>query len=96
MLKKYGVRNVSEPPSNVGQKAPPVPISWLPEHPFHHGHPNLRDEVRVPGVMTSRNEATIRNELGREYACIENIDEQIGLVLKKLEDLRSRTNVLGV
>ena len=92
LLKKYGVRNVSEPPSNVGQKAPPVPISWLPEHPFHHGHPNLRDEVRVPGVMTSRNEATIRNELGREYACIENIDEQIGLVLKKLEAMGELEN----
>ena len=34
--------------------------------------------------MTSRTEATVRNELGREYACIENIDEQVGLVLEKL------------
>ena len=63
LLKKYGARNVERPPSDVSTDAPRVPLSWLPEHPFHHGHPNLRDEVRVPGVMTSRDEATIRNEL---------------------------------
>ena len=35
--------------------------------------------------MTSRTEATVRNELGREYACIENIDDQVGLVIQKLK-----------
>lgn len=34
--------------------------------------------------MKSRDEPTIRNELGRYYACIEEIDTQIGRVLKKL------------
>ena len=77
----------------MSDQAPRVPISWLPEHPFHHGHPNLRDEVyRVPGVMTSRTEATVRNELGREYACIENIDDQVGLVLEKLKKMGELDN----
>ena len=84
---KYGVRNVNEPPSSVSDQAPSVPVSWLPKHPFHHGHPDLRDEVRVPGVMSSRSEATVRNELGREYACIENIDDQVGLVIEKLKTM---------
>lgn len=85
LLDKYGAINTKEPPTTVNPKAPPLPNNWLPKHPFPHGHPNLRDEVKVEGVMTSRTEATIRNETGREYACIENIDRQIGLVIKKLE-----------
>ena len=89
---KYGVRNVNAPPTTVSDRAPRVPLSWLPEHPFHHGHIGLRDEVRVPGVMTSRTEATVRNELGREYACIENIDDQVGLVLEKLKQMGELEN----
>lgn len=87
LLKKYGAVNCQNPPSQFFPHAPNLPISWLPEHPFHHGHPGLRDEVKVPGVLTSRSEATIRNELGREYACIENIDDQVGLVLNKLKEI---------
>ncbi len=87
LLSKYGVKNVTDPPTQVSSNSPKLPISWLPQHPFHHGHPDLRDEVRVPGVNTSRTEATVRNELGREYACIENIDDQIGLVIKKLKSM---------
>ncbi len=92
LLKKYGAKNVKEPPVRVSEFAPPLPVSWLPEHPFNHGHPGLRDEVRVPGVMTSRTEATVRNELGREYACIENIDDQVGLVIQKLKSIGEYEN----
>ena len=42
--------------------------------------------------MLKRDEATIRNELGREYACIENIDNQIGVVLDKLEAIGELDN----
>ena len=85
LLEKYGAVNLVDPPQSLNPKAPPLPLNWLPEHPFHHGHPGLRDEVKVPGVMRSRSEATVRNEIGREFACIENLDEQIGLVLSQLE-----------
>ena len=92
--KKHGVRNVKSPlweavssdDSSKGSRFP------LPQHPFPDGHPNLRDEVRVPGVMTSRTEATVRNELGREYACIENIDDQVGLVINKLQSMGELEN----
>jgi arylsulfatase A-like enzyme len=45
---------------------------------------DVRDEVDVSGVWKNRDERTIRNERGREYACSENIDRQIGRVLDKL------------
>ncbi len=92
LLEKYGAINTSEPPTTLNPAAPPLQINYLPAHPFPHGHPDLRDEVNVPGVLTDRSEATIRNELGREYACIENIDNQVGLVLKKLEEMGELEN----
>jgi arylsulfatase A-like enzyme len=45
---------------------------------------DVRDEMAVSGVWDRRDANTIRNELGREYACSENIDRQIGRVLEKL------------
>lgn len=92
LLAKYGAENAKQPPSEVNPMSPPLPMGYLPAHPFHHGHPNLRDEVKVSGVFESRTEATIRNELGREYACIENIDRQIKRVIEKLEAIGEMKN----
>lgn len=92
LLEKYGAENREQPPREVNPDAPALQINYLPKHPFHHGHPNLRDETQVAGVLTDRSEATIRNELGREYACIENIDQQIGRVLEKLEAMGELDN----
>ncbi|TKG96698.1 DUF229 domain-containing protein [Puteibacter caeruleilacunae] len=85
LLKKYGAVDPG-PPSEVNPKAPKLPANYLPKQPFFHGHPKLRDEYRVPGVMDRRDEATVRNEKGKEFACIENLDTQIGRVLKKLKE----------
>ena len=94
LLAKYGAVNHRDkdslPPANP--KQPELPENYLKEHPFHHGHPGLRDEVKVSGVWERRDERTIRNELGREFACSENIDIQIGKVLKKLEDMGELEN----
>lgn len=92
LLEKYGAINTKKPPTEINDAAPPLQINYLPEHPFHHGHPGLRDEYKVSGVMEDRSEATIRNELGREYACIEHIDIQIGRILKKLEEMNELEN----
>lgn len=92
LLEKYGAYNTKAVATKLNPKAPPLPATWLPKHPFHHGHPNLRDETKVQGVMRSRTEATVRNEKGREYACIEDIDKQVGRVLKKLEELNELEN----
>ena len=86
LLAKYGAVNHTDKNNlpAAHPKQPPLPVNYLDRHPFHHGHPGLRDEVAVSGVWEKRDERTIRNELGREFACNENIDIQIGKVLKKL------------
>ena len=87
LLAKYGAVNHADekslPPANPRQ--PLLPMNYLSVHPFPHGHPGLRDEVAVSGVWENRDEQTIRNELGREFACSENIDVQVGRVLDKLK-----------
>jgi len=94
LLAKYGAINHTDksiaPPADPRQ--PPLPVNWLPAHPFPHGHPNLRDEVAVSGVWTRRDEQTIRNEVGRQFACSENIDRQIARVLAKLEAMGELEN----
>lgn len=92
LLEKYGAHNTVDPPTTVNPAAPKLPINYLPEHPFHHGHVKLRDEIAVPGVMTDRSEATVRNEIGRECACIESVDIEIGRVLDKLEAMGELEN----
>ncbi|MEM7309147.1 MAG: sulfatase-like hydrolase/transferase [Planctomycetota bacterium] len=88
---KYGAHN-TEVPERANPRAPALPASYLPAHPFHHGHPGLRDEVNVQGVKLRRDEATMRNELGRQLACAENIDTQVGRVLARLEALGELDN----
>lgn len=94
LLKKYGAVNHRDkatlPPANA--KQPNLPINWLPKHPFHHGHPGLRDAVKVRGVWERRDERTIRNEIGRQFACSEYIDQQIGRVLAKLKAMGELDN----
>ena len=87
LLKKYGAVNHADrnslPPADPRQ--PRLPANYLPAHPFPNTHMSVRDEVGVSGVWDKRDPRTIRNELGREYACSENIDDQIGRVLEKLQ-----------
>ena len=94
LLAKYGAINWTDmnslPPANP--KQPPLQANYLAAQPFFHGHPGLRDEEMVSGVWKNRDELTIRNELGREYACVENIDNQLGKVLKKLEEMGELDN----
>jgi len=94
LLAKYGATNHTDPttlpPAHPQQ--PALPENYLPAHPFPHGHPDLRDEVAVSGVWERRDERTIRNELGREFACAEAIDVQVGRVLAKLEAMGELDN----
>ena len=93
-MTKYGAVNHTDPqtPPPLNPKAPPLPSNYLPAHPFNQGQPGGRDENLAIGVWARRDEATIRNELGRYYACCENIDIQIGRVLAKLESMGELDN----
>ncbi len=94
LLSKYGAVNHTDrnqlPPADP--KQPRLPGNYLPAHPFDNTHMTVRDEVNVSGVWDKRDERTIRNELGREFACSENIDIQIGRVLEKLEAMGELDN----
>ncbi len=93
-LANYGAVNHTDPDSvpPANPKQPKLPENYLPEHPFHHGQPGLRDEVSVVGVWKRRDEKTIRNEWGRQLACSEYIDAQIGRVLERLEAMGELDN----
>lgn len=94
LLAKYGSTNHTDPESipEANSNQPQLPPNYLPGHPFPFRLPGARDEERVSGVWFNRDEQTIRNELGREFACSENIDNQIGRVLEKLEAMGELDN----
>lgn len=85
-LKHYGAVNHtdrSNPPA-MNPLQPTLPENYLTQHPFDITHADVRDEVAVSGVWTNRDPATVRNEIGRQFACSELIDQQIGRVLEQL------------
>lgn len=94
LLAKYGATNHADPDSlpSAHPRQPELPTNYLPSHPFPFRLPGARDEERVSGVWMRRDEQTIRNELGREFACSENIDIQIGRVLEKLVEMGELEN----
>lgn len=94
LLAKYGAANhtdQSAPPS-LHSLQPRLPLNYLAAHPFDMTHADVRDEVDVSGVWKRRDEASIRNEIGRQYACSENIDIQIGRVMMRIEELGQLAN----
>ncbi|MEM1450712.1 MAG: sulfatase-like hydrolase/transferase [Planctomycetota bacterium] len=95
LLEKYGAVNEFEGYA-PNPAAPPLPENYLPAHPFPDGQPGLRDEVNVQGVKRRRDPAVIRNEIGRQLACSENIDRQIGRVLARLEAMGELDNTYVV
>jgi arylsulfatase A-like enzyme len=94
LLAHYGATNHADPKTlpATNPKQPRLPVNWLPAKPFPDGHPGLRDETTVSGVWTNRDAVTIRNELGREFACAENIDSQIARVLERLKAMGELEN----
>lgn len=98
LLAKYGAVNHTDrkapPPSNTRQ--PPLPTNYLPRHPFNTTDSGVRDEVAVSGVWDRRDSASIRNEIGRQFACSECIDIQIGRVLDKLAAMGELENTYVV
>ncbi len=61
----------------------PVPKNFLPEHPFDHGNLKGRDEQLLPWPRTPE---AVRRELAAYYAVIEDMDAQIGRMIKALDD----------
>jgi choline-sulfatase len=96
LLAKYGASNHAQRDQvpSLHSKQPPLPANHLSRHPFDNTDMKVRDEIEVSGVWGRRDEASIRNEIGRQYACSENIDIQIGRVLAQLEAMGELHNTL--
>lgn len=63
----------------------PLPESWLPAYPYQlemGGGPTLRDEALAPFPRT---EYATKVHLKEYYAILTHMDEQIGIILDKLE-----------
>jgi arylsulfatase A-like enzyme len=61
----------------------PLPVNFLPEHPFDHGNSRGRDELLMTFPRTA---GEVREELACYYAVISHLDRQVGRVLDTLRE----------
>lgn len=61
---------------------PPLPLNFLPQHPFHNGWMVGRDEKLAPWPRTA---TVVSDQLAEYYGLITHMDHQIGRVLTALE-----------
>lgn len=69
----------------------PLPVNFLPQHPFDHGNLKGRDELlfRFP-----RTPQETREEFAVYYAVIEQMDSQIGRLIEVLQTRKQLDNTL--
>lgn len=82
------------PPGYEGKYDPatmPLPKNHLPAHPFDHGNYAGRDEKLLPWPRTK---ADVREEIAAYYAVIDDMDAQIGRILKTLRDIGQYDNTV--
>jgi arylsulfatase A-like enzyme len=69
----------------------PLPVNYYPQHPFDHGNFAGRDEVLLP---FPRSPEIVRKTLAVYYAVISHLDQQVGRILKTLEETGQRDNTI--
>jgi len=69
----------------------PLPANYLPLHPFDNGWMTSRDERLAPWPRT---EAEIRKHLTDYYGVITYLDEQIGRILRTLDETGDSANTI--
>ena len=72
---------------------PPLPVNFLPVHPFDNGEMTVRDEALLPWPRTPE---AVQRELADYYACVSHLDEQIGRILDALRATGAAKNTLIV
>ena len=70
-----------------------LPENYLPEHPFDNGELRIRDEQLEKWPRTPE---AIRRHIADYYAIISHLDEQIGGILKTLEETGHADNTIIV
>ena len=71
----------------------PLPKNFKPRHPFDHGNFDGRDEVLLPWPRTSK---LVQEDLAVYYAVITHMDEQIGRILKALDESGEADNTIVI
>jgi arylsulfatase A-like enzyme len=71
----------------------PLPPNFLPEHPFDNGEMRIRDEMLAKFPRTPEE---VRKHIAAYYAATSATDDQIGRVLKGLDDLGLAENTVVV
>jgi arylsulfatase A-like enzyme len=61
----------------------PLPANFAAEHPFDHGNLRGRDELLLPFPRTADD---VRQELACYYAVITHLDEQVGRIVKAIDE----------
>lgn len=70
-----------------------LPANFMPRHPFDNGEMKIRDEMLAPFPRTPEE---IRKHLAAYYAAISATDDQIGRVLKAVDDLNLTGNTVVI
>lgn len=70
-----------------------LPLNYLVQHPFDHGNLRGRDELLWPFPRTPE---IVRDELAVYYAIITHLDQQIGRILKTLDEQQLANNTLVI
>ncbi len=65
------------------ERRPPLPANFLPHHPFNNGHLGGRDENLAAWPRTPE---VIRDQLAEYYGMITHLDEQVGRILRALDE----------
>ena len=84
------------PPGYEGKYDPakvPLPDNFLPKHPFDHGHFDSRDEKLLPWPRTEKD---VREEIAAYYAVIDDMDAQLGRILKTLKSIGQYDNTVVI
>lgn len=76
-----------QPPESYRQMyydaRPPLPANFMPQHPFNNGHMTGRDESLAAWPRT---EEVVSDQLAEYYGLVTHLDEQIGRVVRALEE----------
>lgn len=73
------------------RRPPPLPANFLPQHPFNNSFSwNVRDENLAAYPRTAR---VVQDQLCEYYGLITHLDEQVGRILRALEQ-NGQTNTL--
>jgi arylsulfatase A-like enzyme len=71
----------------------PLPLDFLPEHPFDHGNLRGRDEELL---AFPRTEEAVRDLLRVYYSVVEDLDRQVGRILTALEESGQLENTVVI